>query len=246
MIRADGRRTGGRVKTAYKFSLLLKEMGEKIFDFERGVERYESIEKRNLLMMVEKRNLLMYVGIVVGLVIVISTLLNYRGGLASLVLSLMIAPLILWALDLGRWQGVKLIGFSSVAVATAMYVFPAVYGIMGDLFGFGFVTFILLIVCVVAPFYEELGKGVLWFVSGGDWREGAAIGAGFGMFESASYMAHFGMDIWLIRWSGIGIHMLSTAVFFRGFNKGDWRYCAAAIGIHAGFNTLMMFLGGYL
>ena len=90
----------------------------------------------------------------------------------------------------------------------------------------------VLVACVLAPIFEELVKGSLWFLERGDWRHGAAVGLGFGCFEATSYLMVYGVDIAFLRWQGTILHTVASGLIFQGMSAKQWRLIAGSIGLH--------------
>ena len=182
--------------------------------------------------------------ILAGVGIMLMTYSHHGNPVFPLLIGFFIAPLILPFLGLG-WDGVRLVLLSSVAVVLAAFLLPVVYqGILSPLsiLGHSEANFVIM-ACILAPIFEELVKGSLWILERGSWKQGAAIGLGFGCFEATSYLMVYGFDIAFLRWQGTILHVVATAMMFQGLSMRQWKWIAGSILLHVlhnSFRILMM------
>ena len=184
------------------------------------------------------RRWISYVVTILGLLAMFRIYSQHWDPVGYMMIGFFIAPLILPFLRLGR-DGVRIMLLSSITVALAAFLLPYVYlGILTP------VVFLcdpeaqfIIIACVLAPIFEELVKGSLWIIEKGDWRHGAAIGLGFGCFEATSYLMVYGVDIAFLRWQGTILHVVASAMMFRGLSMKRWRCFLTSIIIHIAYNS---------
>lgn len=184
----------------------------------------------------------------VGLWAMYSVYSQHWDPVSYLILGFFIAPLILPFLGLG-WDGIRIVLLSSVAVAAAAFLLPYVYlGILIPIayaMGSGPLLYVL-VVCILAPIFEELVKGFLWVLEKGDWRHGAAAGLGFGCFEATSYLMVYGVDIALLRWQGTILHVVATAMMFQGLFIGRRKFIVGSFLLHIAYNSWRILIEVFL
>jgi hypothetical protein len=185
------------------------------------------------------RRMLSYAITTIGLGAMFHVYSHHWDPFGYLVVGFFIAPLILPFLGLG-WDGLRLVLLASVSVAVAAFVLPHVYlGILTPLsFLRGPEVQFLVMACILAPVFEELVKGTLWILERGDWKQGAAVGLGFGCFEATSYLMVYGIDIAFLRWQGTILHVMASALMFQGLSMKKYRWILGSIGLHMLHNSL--------
>ena len=190
------------------------------------------------------RRILSFILILAGVGIMIMTYSCHGNPVFHLLIGFFIAPLILLFLGLG-WDGLRLVLLSSVAVVLAAFLLPVVYqGILSPLsiLGHSEANFVIM-ACILAPIFEELVKGSLWILERGSWKQGAAIGLGFGCFEATSYLMVYGFDIAFLRWQGTILHVVATALMFQGLSMKQGKFVVVSILLHIAHNSVRILIG---
>ncbi len=182
-----------------------------------------------------------------ALLAVLGTVAGHAGpwmALALVPLTFVLAVPFVVVSRVGWRPGWLLVTLSVYPVLAAMYLFPFVYRAPLMLCDPPTLLYLVFILWVAAPVMEEIGKGTVYYLAPGSWRSGLLVGAGFGLFESLSFQAWYGVEVHLIRFMATALHATTTALWFHGKANGKPWYKIGAVVIHMVFNVFIPYLIG--